>query len=241
MQAEEDYEALGDKAKEGDADAIEEWLSSLERDPNSQALLLSPGDRNKIAKVLCSACASSRPGCVRVARLILESLTVVSVEGLEPAVLESDQSQVERLLGNCLLDASQYGAEETVEAILNCRVQLLTSCRADVNYDFKGFTALGRHRRRLRRRPGRRGLHRGPVSGLPRGLACGLARGLSSRLDGDAASLELIVDRLEDVHRPLQSRPRRRHRLYLRARLPDEARARSLMLKQHLLAVAALA
>ena len=47
MQAEEDYEALGLKSKEGDADAIEEWLSSLERDPNSQALLLSPGDRNK--------------------------------------------------------------------------------------------------------------------------------------------------------------------------------------------------
>ena len=81
MQAEEyDHEALVVKGKEGDADAIEEWLSSLERDPNSQALLLSPGDRNKIAKVLCSACASSRPGCVRVARLILESLTVVSVD-----------------------------------------------------------------------------------------------------------------------------------------------------------------
>ena len=94
MQAEEDYEALVSKAKEGDVDAIEEWLSSLERDPNSQALLLSPGDRNKIAKVLCSACASSRPGCVRVARLILESLTLVSVEGLEPAVAKSDQSQV---------------------------------------------------------------------------------------------------------------------------------------------------
>ena len=29
MQAEEDYEALGLKSKEGDADAIEEWLSSL--------------------------------------------------------------------------------------------------------------------------------------------------------------------------------------------------------------------
>ena len=42
MQAEEDYEALVVKAKEGDVDAIEEWLSSLERDPNSQALLLGP-------------------------------------------------------------------------------------------------------------------------------------------------------------------------------------------------------
>ena len=87
MQAEEDYEALVAKAKEGDADAIEEWLSSLERDPNSQALLLGPGDRETIAKALCYACASSRPGCVRVARLILESLTLVSVEGLEPAVI----------------------------------------------------------------------------------------------------------------------------------------------------------
>ena len=107
MQSEEyDHEALVVKGKEGDADAIEEWLSSLERDPNSQALLLSPGDRNKIAKVLCSACASSRPGCVRVARLILESLTVVSVEGLEPAVLESDQSQVERLLWRRALQMS---------------------------------------------------------------------------------------------------------------------------------------
>ena len=38
MQAEEDYEALVAKAKEGDADAIEEWLSSLARDPNSQVL-----------------------------------------------------------------------------------------------------------------------------------------------------------------------------------------------------------
>jgi hypothetical protein len=42
MQAGEDYEALVVKAKEGDVDAIEEWLSSLERDPNSQALLLGP-------------------------------------------------------------------------------------------------------------------------------------------------------------------------------------------------------
>ena len=36
MQAEEDYEALASKAKEGDVDAIEEWLSSLERDPNGR-------------------------------------------------------------------------------------------------------------------------------------------------------------------------------------------------------------
>ena len=102
MQAEEyDHEALVVKGKEGDADAIEEWLSSLARDPNSQ-VLLGPGDRETIGKVLCYACASSRPGCARVARLILESITVVSVEGLEPAVAKSDQSQVENLLGNCL-------------------------------------------------------------------------------------------------------------------------------------------
>ena len=42
MQAEVGHEALVVKAKEGDVDAIEEWLSSLERDPNSQALLLGP-------------------------------------------------------------------------------------------------------------------------------------------------------------------------------------------------------
>ena len=133
----QDYEALGVKAKEGDADAIEEWLASLERDPNSQALLLGPGDRNKIAKVLSSACGSSRPGCVRVARLILEGLTVVS----EPAVAESDQSLVGTLLGNCLLNASKYGAEETVEAILNCRVRFLVSCRANINNaNSAGFT-----------------------------------------------------------------------------------------------------
>ena len=130
MQAEEyDHEALVVKGKEGDADAIEEWLSSLGRDPNSQ-VLLGPGDRETIGKVLCYACASSRPGCARVARLILESITVVSVEGLEPAVAKSDQSQVENLLGNCLLNASKYGAEETVDAILNCRVQLLMRCHA---------------------------------------------------------------------------------------------------------------
>ena len=80
MQAEEYRDALLVKAKEGDVDAIINWLSSLERDPNSQALLLGPDDGTKISKVLCSACASSRPGCVRVARLILESLTVVSVD-----------------------------------------------------------------------------------------------------------------------------------------------------------------
>ena len=39
MQSEEyDHEALVVKGKEGDADAIEEWLSSLARDPNSQVL-----------------------------------------------------------------------------------------------------------------------------------------------------------------------------------------------------------
>ena len=133
MQAEEGHEALVVKAKEGDVDAIEAWLSSLERDPNSQALLLGPDDSTKISKILCSACASSRPGCMRVARLILESLTVVSVEWVEPAVAESDQSLVETLLGNCLLNASKYGAEETVEAILNCRVRFLVSCRANIN------------------------------------------------------------------------------------------------------------
>lgn len=100
MQAEEDYEALASKAKEGDADAIEEWLSSLERDPNSQALLLSPGDRNKIAKVLCSACASSRPGCVRVARLILESLTVVSVDDA-PRCVRSPNDHLDRRALKC--------------------------------------------------------------------------------------------------------------------------------------------
>jgi hypothetical protein len=42
MQAEVGHEALVVKAKEGDADAIAEWLASLERDPNSQALLLGP-------------------------------------------------------------------------------------------------------------------------------------------------------------------------------------------------------